>query len=92
MNNITIKYEKIKDKEHKFTFGYVSDNIITINEILNEVQQQVVEAKLLCFIKLYPELKNFSLTIQETNPELLEIEEKLNKFAQEYLKEGENHD
>lgn len=23
MNNITIKYEKIKDKENAFTFGYV---------------------------------------------------------------------
>lgn len=85
MNNVIIKYEKLKNKEHEFTFGYVNDNIITINEILNEVQQQVIEAKLLGFIKLYPELKSFSLTIQETNPELLEIEEKLNKFAQEYF-------
>ena len=90
MNNIIVKYEKIKDKEHEFTFGYVNDNIITINEILNEVQQQVVEAKLLGFIKLYqPQLKTFSLTMHETDTE---IEEKLNKFAQEYLKEGENHD
>ena len=92
MNKVIVKYEKIKDKEHEFTFGYVSDNIITINEILNEVQQQVIEAKLLGFIKLYPELKNFSLTMHETHPKLLKVEEELNKFAQEYLKEGENHD
>lgn len=93
MNNIIVKYEKIKDKEHEFTFGYVNDNIITINEILNEKQQRIVEAKLLGFIKLYqPQFKSFKLAIQETNPKLLEIENKLNKFAQEYLKEGENHD
>lgn len=54
MNNVIIKYEKLKDKEHEFTFGYVSDNIITINEILNEKQQRVVKVKLLGFIKLYP--------------------------------------
>lgn len=89
MQDIIVKYEKLKDKEHEFTFGYVNDNIITINEILNEDQRRVVTVKLLGFIKLYPELKTFSLTIQENNKE---IEEKLNKFAQEYLKEGENYD
>ena len=67
-------------KEKEFTFGYVNDNVITINEILNEVQQQVVEAKLLGFIKLYqPQLKSFRLAMHETNPE---IENELNKFAQ----------
>ena len=89
MQDMIVKYEKIKDKEHEFTFGYVNDNIITINEILNEKQQRVVEAKLLGFIKLYqPQLKTFGLTMHETDPKLLEIEEELNKFAQEYLKEG----
>ena len=83
MNNIIVKYEKLKDKEHEFTFGYVNDNIITINEILNEDQRRVVTVKLLGFIKLYPELKTFSLTMHENNTE---IEEKLNKFAQEYFK------
>lgn len=83
MKNITIKYEKIKDKEHEFTFGNVNGNTITVNEILNKEQRRVVIVKLLGFIKLYPELKNFSLTIQETNKE---IEDKLNKFAQEYFK------
>ena len=64
--------------------------IITINEILNEKQQRVVKVKLLDFIKLYqPQLKNFSLTMHETDSE---IENELNKFTQEYLKEGENHD
>lgn len=83
MNNVIIKYEKLKDKEHEFIFGYVSDNIITINEILNEKQQRVIKVKLLGFIKLYQtQLKNFSLTIHETNPE---IENELNKFAQEYF-------
>lgn len=52
MNKVIVKYEKIKDKEHEFTFGYVSDNIITINEILNEAQRRVVTVKLLGFIKL----------------------------------------
>lgn len=90
MQDIIVKYEKIKDKEHKFTFGHVNDNIITINEILNEKQQRVVKVKLLGFIKLYqPQLKNFSLTMHETDSE---IENELNKFTQEYLKEGENHD
>ena len=90
MNNIIVKYEKIKDKEHEFTFGCVNDNVITINEILNEVQQQVVEAKLLGFIELYqPQLKTFSLTMHETDPKLLKIEDELNKFAKEHLKEGE---
>jgi hypothetical protein len=90
MQDIIVKYEKLKDEEHEFTFGYVSDNVIMINEILNEKQQRVVEAKLLGFIKLYqPQLKNFSLTMHETDPE---IENELNKFTQEYLKEGENHD
>lgn len=61
--------------------------IITINEILNEKQQRVVKVKLLGFIKLYqPQLKNFSLTMHETDSE---IENELNKFTQEYLKEGE---
>ena len=92
MKNITIKYEKIKDKEHEFTFGNVNGNTITVNEILNKEQRRVVIVKLLGFIKLYPELKNFSLTIQETDPKLLKVEEELNKFAQKYLKEGENHD
>lgn len=90
MQDIIVKYEKLKDEEHEFTFGYVSDNIIMINEILNEKQQRVVEAKLLGFIKLYQaQLKNFSLTMHETDSE---IENELNKFTQEYLKEGENHD
>lgn len=89
MQDIIVKYEKIKDKEHEFTFGHVNDNIITINEILNEKQQRVVTVKLLGFIKLYPKLKNFSLTMHETDPKLLKVEEELNKFAQEYLKEGE---
>lgn len=90
MQDIIVKYEKLKDEEHEFTFGYVSDNVIMINEILNEKQQRVVEAKLLGFIKLYQaQLKNFSLTMHETNPKLLKIEEKLNKFAQEYLKHKE---
>lgn len=92
MNNIIVKYEKLKDKEHEFTFGYVNNNIITINESLNEAQRRVVTVKLLGFIKLYPELKIFSLTMHETHPKLLKVEEELNKFAQEYLKEGENHD
>ena len=90
MNNIIIKYEKLKDKEHEFTFGYVNDNIITINEILNEGQRRVVIVKLLGFIKLYqPQLKNFSLTMHETDPKMLKIENELNKFAQEYLKHKE---
>ena len=83
MQDITIKYEKIKDKEHEFTFGYVRDNIITINEILNEEQRRVVTIKLLGFIKLYSEINTFSLTMHENNTE---IEENLNKFAQEYFK------
>lgn len=90
MQDIIVKYEKLKDEEHEFTFGYVSDNVIMINEILNEKQQRVVKVKLLGFIKLYqPQLKNFSLTMHETDSE---IENELNKFTQEYLKEGENHD
>lgn len=74
MNNIIVKYEKLKDKEHEFTFGYVNNNIITINEILNETQKRVVTVKLLGFIKLYPELKIFSLTMHETHPKLLKVE------------------
>lgn len=92
MDNIIVKYEKLKDKEHEFTFGYVNNNVITINESLNEAQRRVVTVKLSGFIKLYPELKNFSLTMHETDPKLLKVEEELNKFAQKYLKEGENHD
>lgn len=54
MQDIIVKYEKLKDEEHEFTFGYVNDNVITINKILNEKQQRVVKVKLLGFIKLYP--------------------------------------
>lgn len=54
MQDIIVKYEKLKDEEDEFTFGYVNDNVITINKILNEKQQRVVKVKLLGFIKLYP--------------------------------------
>ena len=83
MKDVIVKYEKLRDKDHEFTFGYVNDNIITINEILNETQKRVVTVKLLGFIKLYPELKSFRLAMHETNQE---IEEELNNFAKEYFK------
>ena len=80
---INIPYPILGRLKECVRFTLVNDNIITINEILNEKQQRVVTVKLLGFIKLYPKLKNFSLTMHETNKE---TEEELNKFAKEYLK------